>query len=468
MAAVTSPSSVDPATGPAPAPLPLASAAPPAERGLRFTLRALRHRNYRLFFTGQLVSLVGSWMTSVAMSWLVYRLTHSPLLLGAVGFAGQLPAFLVGPIAGVLVDRFDKRRVLVVTQALAMAQSGALAVLALGGWITVRQVLALALVQGVINAFDVPGRQAFLVEMIEERADLPNAIALNSSMFNAARLVGPSIGGVVIAAVGEGWCFAIDTVSYIGVIVALLLMRVAARPASARGDTRVLAQLRGGFRYVAASPPIRALLLLVAAVSLMGMPYAVLLPVFASTVLHGGAHTLGFLMAATGLGALLGALYLASRRSVLGLGAVLPRAVTLFAAGVVTFAFSRWEPLSLAALVAAGFGFMVQMAASNTLLQTLVDDDKRGRVMSFYAMAFMGSAPFGSLLAGALAQRLGAPTTLALCGAGLLVAAAGFWRALPRLREAVRPIYVARGILPEAAVAIETAAELGVPPERAP
>jgi MFS family permease len=439
----------------------------PPSRDLRFILRALRHRNYRLFFAGQLVSLVGTWMTSVAMSWLVYRLTHSPLLLGAVSFSGQLPAFLVGPLAGVLVDRWERRRVLVITQVLAMAQSAALAVLALGGWITVAQLLALALVQGFINAFDIPARQAFLVEMIEDRADLPNAIALNSSMFNAARLVGPSIGGVIIAAAGEGWCFAIDAVSYLGVIASLVAMRVRRRVAPG-APARVLSQLAGGWRYVAGSPAIRSLLGLVAAVSLMGMPYAVLLPVFATTSLHGGPHTLGFLTAATGLGALLGALYLASRPSVLGLGAVLPRAVLLFAAGVITFALSRWLPLSLLALVAAGSGFMVQMAASNTLLQTLVDDDKRGRVMSFYAMAFMGPAPFGSLLAGALAQRIGAPATLMLCAAGLVIAAIGFARALPRLREMVRPIYVARGILPPTAAGLEAAAELGVPPEGGP
>jgi MFS family permease len=301
--------------------------------------------------------------------------------------------------------------------------------------------------------------------MIEDRTDLPNAIALNSSMFNAARLVGPSIGGVVIAASSEGWCFAVDAVSYVGVIACLLAMRVRPRATTAERPPRLLDQLRGGWSYVTGSPVIRALLLLVGVVSFLGVPYSVLLPVFASTVLHGGPHTLGFLTGAAGCGALLGALYLASRRSVLGLGALLPRAVILFAAGVVTFAFSRVLPLSLVALVAAGFGFMVQMASSNTLLQTLVDDDKRGRVMSFYAMAFLGSAPFGSLLAGALAQRIGAPRTLAICAVLLLLAALRFALELPRLREVVRPIYVARGILPATAATVEAAARLGVPPE---
>jgi MFS family permease len=420
---------------------------PLADR-FRHTLRALRHRNYRLFFAGQLVSLVGTWMTSVAMSWLVWRLTHSAFLLGAVAFASYVPAFLLGPIAGVLVDRFDKRRVVIATQVLAMVQSLLLAVLTLGGTITVTQVLLLALFQGAINGFDIPGRQSFLVEMIEDRTDLPNAIALNSSMFNAARLVGPSIGGLVIAAVGEGWCFAIDAVSYVGVIASLLAMRVTARPRREGPPGRPAAELAAGFRYVTRTPAIRALLLLVASVSLLGLPYTALLPIFAARVLRGGPQTLGYLMGASGTGALLGAITLASRRSVLGLGALLPRMVALFAAGIATFALSRSLPLSMLALVVAGFGFMVQMASSNTLLQTIVEDDKRGRVMSFYSMAFVGSAPFGSLIAGAVAQHVGAPFTLAGGAVGLLVVALTFFRALPGLREQVRPLYVERGLLP--------------------
>ncbi|HEV8630666.1 MAG TPA: MFS transporter, partial [Thermoanaerobaculia bacterium] len=315
--------------------------------GIAFTLRALRHRNYRLFFSGQLVSLVGTWMTSVATSWLVWRLTHSAFLLGAVGFAGQIPAFLLGPVAGVLVDRWDRRRVLVVTQVLAMAQSLALALATLGGWITVPQVLLLAAFQGLVNAFDMPGRQAFVVELIEDRGDLPNAIALNSSMFNAARLLGPSLGGLLVAAAGEGWCFALDAVSYLPVIGSLLLMRVGPRVGVApAGSPRpapagVLAELTAGWRYVAGSPAIRAILALLATVSLLGVPYAVLMPVFTAAVLHGGPHTLGFLMAATGLGALLGALFLASRRSVLGLGALMPKMAALFGAGLIVFSLSR-------------------------------------------------------------------------------------------------------------------------------
>jgi MFS family permease len=443
------------------------STAPPTG-GFAFMVRALHHRNYRLFFTGQTVSLVGSWMTRIATSWLVYRLTGSALLLGLVGFAGQIPSFLLAPFAGVLIDRWNRHRLLVVTQALAMVQSAALAGLTLAGVINIWHVLALSLFQGVINAFDMPARQSFVVEMVEKREDMPNAIALNSSMVNAARLLGPSIGGVIIAAVGEGWCFALDAVSYLAVIASLLLMRLAARaPRVKSSEARVLTELRTGWRYVSGSPPIRSILLLLALVSLVGMPYTVLMPVFASKILHGGPHTLGFLMAATGVGALLGALFLAGRRSVLGLGRVVPMMSALFGAGLVAFSLSRTLWLSLVLLMITGVGFMVQMAASNTLLQTLVDDDKRGRVMSFYTMSIMGVTPFGSLMAGGLAHRFGAPYTLLVGGLGCVLAAAWFASLLPRLRERVRPIYIQKGILPAmAAEGISAATQLTVPPER--
>jgi len=429
-------------------------------------VRALRHRNYRLFFAGQSISLIGTWMTRIATSWLVYRLTRSALLLGLVGFAGQIPSFLLAPLAGVLVDRWNRHRLLVVTQILAMLQSAALAWLTLAGVINIWHVLLLSLFQGAINAFDMPARQAFVVEMVERREDLANAIALNSSMVNAARLLGPSIGGVVIAAVGEGWCFFIDAVSYLAVIASLLLMHLALRPRAAPAGARVLPQLREGWAYVAGSAPIRSILLLLALVSLVGMPYTVLMPIFASTILHGGPHTLGFLMAATGVGALLGALVLANRRTVLGLGKVIPAMAGLFGAGLIGFSLSRSLWLSLVLLLVTGLGFMVQMAASNTLIQTLVDDDKRGRVMGFYLMAFMGTAPFGSLLAGALAHRIGAPYTLLLGGCGCIAGALWFASLLPKLRERVRPIYVRMGILPEMAKGIASAAELAVPPEQ--
>lgn len=417
--------------------------------GLPFVLRALRYHNYRLYFAGQSVSLIGTWMTRIATSWLVYRLTHSALLLGTVGFAGQLPAFLLGPVAGVVVDRVDRHRLLVVTQTLAMAQSLALGALTLSGHIALWHIIVLSVFQGLINAFDMPGRQAFVLRMVERREDLGNAIALNSSMVNGARLIGPSLGGVIIAAVGEGWCFVLDGLSYLAVIASLLLMRLAKGGASAAKDRpHALHQLVEGWRYVSGFAPIRSILLLLALVSLVGMPYTVLMPVFATRILHGGPSTLGLLMAATGVGALMGALYLAGRRSVLGLGRVIPTAAALFGVGLVAFGLSRVLWLSILLLVVTGFGFMVQMASSNTLLQTFVEEDKRGRVMSFYAMAFMGTAPFGSLLAGVAASRIGAPLTLVLGGLGCVLAAAAFaWR-LPALRQALRPVYVRIGILP--------------------
>jgi MFS family permease len=434
---------------------------PAGQRGSTLSAmgRALGHRNFRLFFLGQGTSLIGTWLTRVATSWLVYRLTKSALLLGLVGFAGQIPTFLVAPVAGVLVERWDRRRLLVITQALAMAQSTLLAIFALTGTITVWHVLVLCVAQGLINAFDTPARQAFVVEMVDDRAALPNAIALNSSMVNAARLLGPSIAGALIAVVGEGYCFAIDAVSYAAVIASLLAMRLRPhRPKPAQA--RVLADLREGFAYVASFAPIRSILLLLALVSLTGVPYMVLMPIFAARVLHGGPHTLGWLMGASGVGALGGVLWLASRRSVLGLGRVLPLAGAIFGVGLVGFSLSGSLWLSLLTVMVTGGGMMVQMAASNTLLQTLVDEDKRGRVMSFYTMAFFGMAPFGSLLAGWAAEHVGAQATVRWGGVAVLVAVALFARKLPELRRLVRPIYVRLGILPEVAPALSPA-----PPE---
>ena len=434
----------------------MSSTRPPGSSARPSTFRALRSRNYRLFFGGQGVSLVGTWVTRVATSWLVYRLTGSAAMLGVVGFAGQVPTFLLAPFAGVWVDRLDRYRVLVVTQVVSMLQSFALAALALTGRIDIAHVIALSAVQGIVNAFDTPARQAFLVEMVDDREDLPNTIALNSSMVNGARLVGPSVAGVVIAAVGEAWCFLADGVSYLAVIASLLAMRVARRPRPAP-DKRVLQELAEGFRYAFGFAPIRALLLLLALVSLTGMPYTVLMPVIATRTLHGGPHTLGFLMGASGVGALAGALYLASRRSVLGLGRIIPLAAALFGAGLVGFGLSRSLALSLVLMLATGSGFMVQMASSNTVIQTIVREEMRGRVMAFYTMAFMGTAPFGSLLAGVLAERIGAPRTLMAGGVACIVGAALFARTLPRLREEVRPLYVERGILPPIAAGLQGA-----------
>ena len=413
--------------------------------------RALRHRNYRLFFSGQTVSLVGTWITRIATSWLVYRLTHSVFLLGVVGFFGQIPTLLLAPFTGVLIDRWNRHRILVVTQFLAMLQSVALAALTLAGIITVTEILALQVVQGIINAFDTPARQTFVVEMVTDRADLPNAIALNSSMVNASRIIGPSVGGIMIAAVGEGWCFAFDAVSYLAVIASLLAMRLEkfSPPAA---NTRMLDELRTGFRYVTRFPPVRDSLLLLALVATMGMPYNVLMPAIAASVLHGGPHTLGYLMTAVGVGALGGAFYLASRRSVLGLGLVMVTATATFGVGLIAFSFSRVLWLSLLLLPFVGAGMMVVMASTNTILQTIVEDDMRGRVMSFYTMAFLGTAPLGSLLAGFAADHIGPTRTVTLGGVACALAAVAFAARLPRLRVHVRPIYIERGILAAAEI----------------
>src|SRR5665213_1917460 len=428
-----------------------------------FTTRALRSRNYKLFFGGQGISLIGTWMTRIATSWLIYRLTGSAALLGVVGFAGQIPAFLLGPIAGVWVDRWNRHRTIVVTQILSMAQSLALAALALAHAITVWEIVGLAFAQGLINAFDMPARQAFVIQMVERREDLGNAIALNSSMVNAARLIGPAIAGVVVASAGEGYCFLIDGISYIAVIVSLLTMRVAAQ--TARPPRRVLHELNEGWLYVARSVPIRSILINLAIVSLFGMPYSVLMPIFAARVLGGGAHTLGFLMAVTGVGALTGAMMLAARKTVVGLGRRIVVTTAMFGAALVGFSLSHWLWLSMLVLPFVGFGMMQQMAASNTILQTIVDDEKRGRVMAFYSMAFQGMAPFGSLLAGSMAARFGAPATVLVSGIACLAGSIWFATRLPSIRAIVRPIYVRLGILLEIALGVHSASGLGEPPE---
>ena len=429
-------------------------------------LRALQYRNYRLFFGGQIVSLVGTWITTTATSWLVYRLTGSAFLLGVVGFAGQFPAFLLGPFAGIIVDRHDRHRLLVVTQTISMLQSFALAALTFSGRITIEWIVVLNVVQGIVNAFDMPGRQSFLIQMIEKKEDLGNAIALNSSMVNAARLIGPSIAGIVIAATGEAWCFFVDGVSYLAVIAALLMMHIQRRGVPAAGRGRAIHQFREGFEYAFGFGPIRSIILLLAVISLVGVPYSVLMPIFAAEVFHGGPHTLGLLMTASGCGALVAALWLAARKSVVGLGRVIPTAATVFGAGLILFSFSRTLWLGIPFMVLTGFGFMTQMASSNTVIQTIVDDEKRGRVMSFYMMAFLGTVPFGSLISGWLSSRIGAPHTLAVGGLCCCGGAAWFARQLPAIRQAVRPIYVRMGILSEVATAISSSAELTVPPER--
>jgi MFS family permease len=423
------------------------------------TGRALRNRNYRLFFAGQSLSLIGTWLTRVATAWLVYRLTGSALLLGIAAFAGQIPTFLLAPLAGVWVDRWSRYRALLVTQVLAMIQSTLLAAFALSGTVTVLHVVLLNLFQGLINAVEMPARQALVVELVEDRRDLPNAIALNSSMVNVARLIGPSVGGVLIASVGEGWCFAIDAASYLAVLASLLAMKIVERPRPAAARP-VLVELREGLSYVVGSPPIRMILMLLAAVSLMGMPYMVLMPIVATRVLGGGPHTLGVLMGASGLGALAGALYLASRSTVLGLGRIIAGGAIVFGVALCGFAWSHWLWLSCGLMLISGMAMMVQTAASNTVLQTVVDEDKRGRVMSFFSMAFFGTAPIGSLIGGSLADRIGVQETIMLGGLPCVLGGLLFMRGLPRLRQAVRPIYVRLGILPELADGVERASRL--------
>jgi MFS family permease len=435
---------------------------PGKSNGLHSTIRALDHRNFRLFFSGQSISLIGTWMQRIALGWLVYRLTNSAFLLGAVGFAGQIPVFFMAPFAGVFADRWNRQRMLILTQTLATVQALLLALLVLTETVTVWQIIALSAFLGIVNAFDMPIRQSFILEMIENKEDLGNAIALNSSMVNSARLLGPSLAGVLIAAVGEGICFLLNGLSYVAVIAALIAIKTRPRPVKPR-RTNALYELRQGFAYAFGFAPIRDILLFLGLVSLTGMPFTVLMPIFAKDILHGGPNVLGFLMGASGIGALAGALYLASRKSVLGLGKLIPLAAGCFGAGLVGFSLSRYFWLSLALMLITGFGMIVQMAASNTILQTIVDDDKRGRVMSFYTMAFVGITPLGSLLEGFAASLMGAPATLFAGGLICVLGAAVFARKLPVLRKAVRPIYVQMGIIPEIAAGLHTATELTMP-----
>ena len=404
---------------------------------IAFVLRGFKYPNYRLFFGGQVVSLTGSWINITATSWLVYRLTGSALLLGVMGFASQVPSFLLTPFAGIFVDRWNRHRLLVGTQVLSMLHALTLAALTLSQTITVPWLIGLSVVQGLVNAFDMPARQAFVVTLIEDKRDLGNAIALNSSMFNAARFVGPTLAGAIIAASNEGWCYLIDGLSFLAAIGSLLAMRVSLPPAAEVSRVGPVQQLKEGWLYAFNHPAIRSVITLVALTCLVGVPYSVLMPVFAATVLKGGATTLGYLMTATGAGALLGALYLAGRRSSTGFSRMIAGAAAVFGAGLVAFSFSRVLWLSMALLVVTSFGFMVQVASSNTLIQTIVEDSKRGRVMAFFLMAYFGTTPFGSLMAGSLSQRFGAPITMACGGACCLAGAIWFSRTVPVVERAI-------------------------------
>ncbi len=417
-------------------------------RGFGRIFRTLRYRNYRLFFGGQLISLIGTWMQQVAVIWLVYQLTNSALLLGIAGFASQIPMFVLSPFAGVLADRFNRHRIIVVTQSLAMIQATILAILTYSGGITIWYIIGLMIFLGCINAFDMPTRQSFVLEMVENKEDLGNAIALNSSIFNSARLIGPSIAGIMIAAVGEAACFLLNAVSFIAVIAALLAMRLPERLPTHVHHT-VFEGFKEGFRYVSTFRPIRSILLLLALVSIIGIPFTVLMPIMAQDILHGGAHTFGFLMGAQGVGALAGAILLASRKSVRGLLKWISTAAIVFGAGISVFSVSHNQWLSMAMLTLAGFGMIVQMASSNTILQTISDDDKRGRVISYYTLAFAGMTPFGSLLAGSLGSAIGAPMTILLSGFVCLVAGIVFSTHLPKLRKDIRPVYQRIGIIQE-------------------
>jgi MFS family permease len=422
-------------------------------------LRALRHRNFRLFIIGQLISVVGTWMQSVALGWYVYQLTHAPFLLGLVGFASQIPSTVLAPLAGVWVDRTNKHRLVVGTQVFSMVQALILAALVLNHRATIWNIVFLSLFLGVINAVDVPARQSFLVEMVNGREDLANAIALNSSMFNAARFIGPTIAGLLIGIVGEGVIFLLNGVSYIPVIGALFMMRLEERPAATGPAAPLWGNLKEGFLYAARFSPIRSILLLCAVTSLMGISYNVLLPVVATEILKGGPHTYGFLTAATGVGALAAAVALAARTSVRGLAKVIGVSSLVFSGGLVLLSFSRNAWLSGGLLLVAAYGLMSQMASSNTILQTLVEDDKRGRIMSLYTVAFMGMIPIGSLFSGALAARIGTTETLLIDGLACGLGGAFFLRSLPAMRREMRPVYARLGIIPEVATGLQSASQ---------
>jgi MFS family permease len=424
-------------------PPPQVDGRPPRAGRLPVTLRALRHRNFQLFFGGQLISLIGTWMQSVAQAWLVYRLTGSSLLLGVVAFASQIPIFLLSPVGGTVADRYNRHRVVIATQTTSMVLAAILATLTLGHWIKVWELIVLASSLGVVNAFDIPARQSFLVEMVG-REDLMNAIALNSSMFNGARVVGPAIAGILVASIGEGWCFFANAVSFIAVITGLLLMKIA--PRKYEKHAGMMEHIAEGFQFAQRTTPVRNLLYLVGLISLAGVPYTVLMPIFADRILHGGAWGLGLLMGATGVGAMVGALTLASRTGVRGLGRIAAFSAAGFGASLVIFAFSRIFIFSMIILVPVGFTLMTQMACANTLIQAMVPDRLRGRMMALYSMMFMGMAPLGGLFGGIVADWIGAPWAVAIGGIACIGAAGVFYLKLPAVRMEAERLILAQGM----------------------
>lgn len=408
---------------------------------------SLRSANYRLYFTGQGISLIGTWMQSIALSWLVYRLTGSVFLLGLIGFTGQIPTFVLAPFTGVLTDRFNRLRIMTLTQVFYLLQALSLTLLVLLNLVEVWHLIALSLVSGMISAFDAPARQSLVIDLIDKPEDLGNAIALNSAIFNGARLVGPAIAGITIAAVGEGICFLLNTISYLAVIAALLRIKIPVKQTMIHSGNFARSFVEG-LHYTFRSMPIRTLIILLAFLSLAGLPFVVLLPAYAKEILHGGSDTLGYLMSALGAGALTGALYMASRKTVIGLGKIVSMSIGILGLAIILASVSEKQHFSFIVCYFGGLAMILLLSSINTMLQTITDEDKRGRVMSFYAMALMGTTPIGNLLAGSVASGIGIPGTLLMCGAVTLSAGIWFGLNLRSFRKQVRPIYINKGILP--------------------
>lgn len=386
--------------------------------GFLATVRALKNRNYRLFFIGNGISLIGTWMQTVTIGWLVYKLSHSSYTLGATGALGTLPVLLFSIFGGYVADRINRFRIILTTQTLAMIQALSLAILTLTGHITVNHILFLSFVLGLINAFDIPARQAFVVNIVEKKEELANAIALNSFLVNSARLIGPSIAGVLVAAFGEGICFLINGISYIAVIFALLMMKVpsAKQVIDGRENENVLEKLHEGFSYVKTFVPVRTVILYVGFFSIFGMFYGVLMPVFAKEIFHGTARTLGFLIGSGGIGAIIAAIYLASRSTHSGLGRIIHIAGIVFGTGLILFSYTKNFWFAVMILIVVGAAMVLQIVTANIILQTLVSDEKRGRVMSFHTLAFMGTQPIGSYIAGVLGKTIGTQGTVFVSG----------------------------------------------------
>ena len=404
------------------------------KKGMYLIFRSLKSKNFLIFFIGQAISLIGTWIQYTAIGWMVYRLTGSPFLLGAVGFAGKIPTSLFAPFAGVLADRWSRYNILIITQILALLQSLLLALLVVTDNINIFYIMGLTFFYGIIRAFEIPTRHSFIADLTDTREDLVNAIALNSISFNTARLIGPSIGGLIISLHGEGICFFINTVSFFAIIISLFMIKnIPGRILSE--DRNIIQGVKEGISYCFRIKPIGAVLLIIALISLMGMPYNELMPIFAKEIYKGGAHTLGFIMSASGLGSLVGAIVLATKKTYKGLEKIIPASVILFGLGLIAFSMSSTLWLSLALIFLAGFGMMLAITTCNTLLQTTVDEDKRGRVMSLYTMSFMSMLPLGSILAGTVATRIGAPNTVIIGGIFCILGAGVFWGRLKDFRD---------------------------------